>query len=472
MEDCLADIDYLNANFATYIDEHFSEDTEASYINWLQEELPTELRQQLQPIFTADFIEGKLGDFVETYGKLLRFCGRHATVLCGKFRALATLAEVLDSGARQQSQKLLDTYKSKLKNDTAQMTAECPVANIVKVAFEEEHALQSSWNSLLDKITIRYHDKGQGPLYPKWPVSFEEARRKPGEAEVQDRIAEVQDRTAGTDDMNTTEQHHTEMNNEIVAADTGKELGQDVNMDMNSTEVGESNTVTDPDMEQEHDENSVVVVQTEVRPLNSNPKNTPSVTKSAPQPRRSESSRFADKRLVSTKTLKAVNQYTPEANAAAAQMAAKIVSMFRTDDALTDSELAIFLQQYNRLFSFGRTLEHCFYYIEKHVIGRFDCEASFPQPCQMAALTGHADGPGGSEMTQNDCKYCTEHKLNPVSCYAVYAEGVQSLYGPRINGKVSVKSWIEDPQPRAVAIQGQQARWILKRRKARMQDVD
>lgn len=126
--------------------------------------------------------------------------------------------------------------------------------------------------------------------------------------------------------------------------------------------------------------------------------------------------------------------------------------MFKTDQALTGPERAVFLQECFLAFN-NRSWEYCFLAIEIQVVESLD-----RRQCLMARFRRPSDGPGGPRTTQ---------RLKGICCYAVYSDGVQSGFEPRVNGKISKQNCNENPQPLTVNIEGQQIRWILKQLKGR-----
>ena len=128
---------------------------------------------------------------------------------------------------------------------------------------------------------------------------------------------------------------------------------------------------------------------------------------------------------------------------------------------ITDEEEKILMNHMTSWFSKKasltdklKTLEHC-------VVGNLSAEPPNPRPCLLALMVRRNGGAGGPQMKSTDCPYCNEKPDERLCCYATYAQGVSSGYGPRVGGKVQNTRWIERPEPYTNA---QQVRYLLFKR--------
>lgn len=133
---------------------------------------------------------------------------------------------------------------------------------------------------------------------------------------------------------------------------------------------------------------------------------------------------------------------------------------------------AVVINSFTSLFTGGRSLKTIMGCMDKYCIGNLNQEDPFPPVCLIARIKGEPSGNGGPRMTQNSCAYC--RKLRTTCFWAKFAPGVATGYGPRIAGKISSENngRIYDPsaEPRLVDIDGQNVRWILKKRKSAQND--
>lgn len=104
-------------------------------------------------------------------------------------------------------------------------------------------------------ITLHYHDKGQGPLYPKWPALLEEVCSKQKEAEVQVRPAEDGETDAG--------QNNIEADGDITPTDPRHDPNAHTELALD-IEESEKSTATELHSEQEHSEDTIVVARARV----------------------------------------------------------------------------------------------------------------------------------------------------------------------------------------------------------------
>jgi hypothetical protein len=151
-----------------------------------------------------------------------------------------------------------------------------------------------------------------------------------------------------------------------------------------------------------------------------------------------------------------------------------IWSLFLKEDNVYDEDAQkVLLDQLTSAFSRDRSVASMIESIDKHAAGTFGSEPIFPRPCLFANITnGGSAGKGGSTMTRTNCPYCKQKEAVRICCYAMHIDGVNTRYGPRIDGVIQDTTYQSEGQPLTVHVSGQAVRWHLRRRKARTEDQD
>jgi hypothetical protein len=147
-------------------------------------------------------------------------------------------------------------------------------------------------------------------------------------------------------------------------------------------------------------------------------------------------------------------------------------SLFLKEDDVFDIDAqTILLNQLSSAFSRGRSIASMIETIDKHAVGNLCSEPIFPRPCLFANITnGGSAGKGGPTMTRTNCPYCKQQKPPRICCYAMHIDGVNTRYGPRVEGVIQEREYKSMAEPLTVLVGGQAVRWHLRRRKARTGD--
>ncbi|KAK5313912.1 hypothetical protein LTR93_010682 [Exophiala xenobiotica] len=155
----------------------------------------------------------------------------------------------------------------------------------------------------------------------------------------------------------------------------------------------------------------------------------------------------------------------------AEEKAAELLSMFVLAWEHTQEERDAILSYFISLFGHKATIGAKIEAIDKYCVGPLNKLNPEPGFCLMSKLVGKSVKQP-DQMTQNSCPYCKEK--HRICLWAKHVPGVATGFGPRINGRIAIendgRTYSPSAEPRTMDLAGQKARWVLKKRRERVDE--